>query len=213
MHLSQYRWQNWETSPRVYCVLWVLWCVTVLYSTVLWCVTVLWTVQFQCVSWHFMCPALGTNQSPSLLPQLGTKLPRFCQRSKNIRNRLRPGFKIGSQSISETERLVWAQPSPERSSLAILQPDNVCLKCLHLDNFIFTKQVWKSSIFCSSGSLIRKLLPTASKERKCSSFEKFSLSFDFLWYLFSQLTSHTIASTTTKCKGCFWVYWQRGSED
>ena len=199
MHLSQYRWQNWGTSPHLYCVLWVLWCVT--------------TVQFQCVSWHFMCPALGTNQSPSLLPQLGTKLPRFCQRSKNIRNRLRPGFKIGSQSISETERLVWAQPSPERSSLAILQPDNVCLKCLHLDNFIFTKQVWKSSIFCSSGSLIRKLLPTASKERKCSSFEKFSLSFDYLLELFSQLTSHTVTSTTTKCKGCFWVYWQRGNED
>ena len=198
VHSSKYRWQNWGTElVHIYTV----------YCEYCDCTDPV------CVSWHFMCPALGSNQSPSLLPQLGTKLPRFCQRSKNIRNRLRPGFKIGSQSISETERLVWAQPSPGRSSLAILQPDNVCLKCLHLDNFIFTKQVWESSIFCSSGSLIRKLLPTASKERKCSSFEKFSLSFDFLWELFSRLTSPTITGIATKCKGCFWVYWQRGGED
>lgn len=37
VHSSQYRWQNWGTSPHLYCVLWVLWCVTVLYSTVQYC--------------------------------------------------------------------------------------------------------------------------------------------------------------------------------
>ena len=97
VHSSKYRWQNWGTElVHIYTV----------YCEYCDCTDPV------CVSWHFMCPALGSNQSPSLLPQLGTKLPRFCQRSKNIRNRLRPGFKIGSQSISETERLVWAQPSP-----------------------------------------------------------------------------------------------------